>query len=190
MSMAAIAIAVRNRLQSTFSLDADSCEVGFGPEPKPACGEFYIAIHPVDWSFAGDDYDLDESYQFGVTLTMRMGYAAKDRWGIGVWLGTTTLLPNVINDDGLDARVRRAIVAIHHNQVQIRQAASLLIDSTRSDLIVTPLTIARIQMPQPRGPDWFMAPQPESDQHIAECGVSQTLIFGGGRRVADIPNME
>jgi hypothetical protein len=188
--MAAVAIAVRNQLQNTFGLTADSCEVGFDGRPKTSAGEFYIAIHPMDWSGISGDWDLGESYQFGVTLTMRMGVAPLDRWGIAVWLGTTTLLPNVINDDGLDARVRRAIVAIHHNQVQIRQAASLLIDPTRNDLIVTPLQLIKPQMPQVRGPDWFSAPPPETEHQVAECGVSQTLIFGKCERCADVPNME
>lgn len=173
--------AVRDVLHTTFSVDANSCEIGFGPEPKPSCGERYWAIHQIRHAGLNQDWDLGEEYTVGVTLTMRMGFAPQDRWGIAVWLA----------DSGLEELVRQTIVAIHHNQL-LRQQASRYAGSPRTDLIVTPLQLMPqgIENPVPRGPEWFSSPPPETEHQTAECGVSQTVVFGKCQRVQDVPEME
>lgn len=173
-------IAARNALQTEFTLDAASCEVGFDGAPKPAAGEFYAAVHPLTWSFPNGDFDLHEDYQVAVTLTMRMGFAPKDRWGIAVWL---------LRPDGLESRIRRAITALHHNQ-EVRLAANLLITGGASGKVMTPLQVLRVEPPRVQGPDWFSAAPPESEHAVAECGVSQMIVFGKCQRVQSIPDMD
>ncbi len=180
MSLAAVMMAARNKLQTVFGLDADSCEIGFGPEPKPAAGEFYIAVHSLGWSGGNQDWDLTEDYQVAITPTLRMGFAMKDRWGIAVWL---------LANEGMEPRIRQIITAIHHNQL-LRQAADALITGCASGKILTPLQFIRTEGPQIKGPDWFSASMPESDHQVAECGVAQTIVFGKCQRVQSVPDMD
>lgn len=186
MSQAAVMMAVRAKLQSVFSLDSNSCEIGFDGAPKPMAGEFYVAIHPMAWSGLGDeDWALGEEYTVGVTLTMRMGVAPKDRWGIAIWLA------NPDGGAGMEARVRTTITAIHHNQ-DIRLAANALISGGASGKIMTPLQLmpSGIQLPKVQVPSWFSAAPPETEHGMPECGVSQTIIFGKCQRVQSIPDMD
>ncbi len=178
MSQAILASAVRDHLQSVFGLGADSCEVGFDGRPKPGAGELYLAIHEGAWLDKSGDYDLHEEYQIAITVTMRMGFAPKDRWGIAVWTAP----------DGLDVQMRKVITAIHHNLL-LRVAASDGLNGGR--YFATPLFLLRPpDKPQPQGPDWFSAPIPESDTQIAECGVSQTAVFGKCQLCQAIDEME
>lgn len=180
MSQAAMCMAVRDKLQTVFGLDADSCEVGFDGQPKPACGELYVAVHPLSWSGISGDWDLGEEYGVGVTLTMRMGVAPKDRWGIAVWL---------LEEGGMEQRIRQTRAAIHHNQ-EVRIAANAFLGEGGGGFMLTPLQILRVDPPKVQGPSWFSADPPQSDKHVAECGVSQMLTFGKCQRVQSIPDME
>lgn len=179
MSLAVLAQAVRDTLQTAFSLTASSCEVSFDGQPKPSAGELYLAVHPGAWTKAEGDYDLDEEYTIGVTVTIRMGFAPKDRWGIEVWAAST---------DGLDKRVRQVIVAVHHNQA-IRQLASTRLFQGEK-YFVTPLQLLRVDPPKLQNWSWFSASPPEREGQIAESGVSQTVWFGKCRRCQSVDNME
>lgn len=180
MSLGAVLKAARDTMRTTFGLKAESCEVGMDGQPKPACGEFYIAVHPLGWNAVSGDWDLGEEYTVGVTLTMRTSFAPKDRWGIAVWLA---------ENDGMEARLRAAVTAIHHNQT-LRALADEYIDGAGAGGITTPLQLMRIDNPVLRGPDWFTAAPPETDEQIPECGVSQTVVFGKCQRTQSVPDME
>lgn len=180
MSLAAVCKAVRDTLQTTFNLTADSCEVGFDGMPKPACGEKYIAVHPLGWTCQPGDHDLHEEFTIGVTITLRMGFAPKDRWGIAVWLAET---------DGMEVMLRKAIKAIHHNQT-VRELATTYM-SYSGFYALTPLQFIRVDAkPTVQGPNWFSAPMPETDGQVAECGVSQMITFGKCQQVQNIQSAE
>lgn len=185
MSLAAIALATRDTLQTTFGTDAESCEVGFDGKPKPSCGELYLAVHSPSWQGISGDYDLHEEAQLAVTLTMRIGFAPKDRYGIAVWLEAT---------DGMDRRCRQVITALHHNQAVRIAANAYLADWGRegSGLIITPLQFLQAQPVTVRDYTWFDAVMPAnpSEHKLAESGVSQTLFFGKCQRCQNIPDME
>lgn len=183
MSIAAVTKAVRDAIQTEFEVGPESCEVGFDGQPKPACGEKYWAVHPLSWQGLPDeDWALGEEYQVGVTLTFRMGVAPKDRWGLAVWLA----------DNGMEDFVRRTITLIHHSQT-IRVAAGVYITGGASGKILTPLQLLRIENPKPQGPQWFSAEPVDLTQQkytVADCGVSQTMVFGRCQRVQSIPDMD
>ena len=81
MSQRAYRLAVRDKLQNLFNLDANSCETGFDGQPKPSCGELYIAVHSGPWSGTSADYDLTEIVGLLVTVTMRIAKVPQDRYG-------------------------------------------------------------------------------------------------------------
>jgi hypothetical protein len=179
-------LAARDQMRTTFSLDENSCEVGFDGTPKPSAGEFYVAVHGISWGVMVEDWDLSEEYQFAITLTMRMAAVPKDRRGVAVWL----LSPN-----GMEARIRAAVIALHHNQA-VRIAANTYLVAREAKLgiggeIVGVQRLARIEMPVLRDYSWFGAEPPESDiQAERDCGVSQTIVFGKVQRVQAIPTMD
>lgn len=179
MSLAACMIAVRDVLQDLFRVDENSCEVGFDGKPKPACGERYFAVHSLGWNGINGDWDLGEEYTVGVTVTIRTGFAPKDRWGIAVWLA---------ENDGMESTIRQVITAIHHNQT-VRAAMDAVLDETGGGNFVTPLQLMRVDNPVVRNHTWFDADVPE-DGAVAESGVSQTIVFGKCQRVQNIPDME
>ena len=183
MSIGAICKAVRDAIQDHFTVDSGSCEVGFDGQPKPSCGQRYWAVHSMGWSGLPDeDWALGEEYQVAVTLTLRMGTAPKDRWGIAVWLV----------DSGLEDLVRQTVTLIHHSQT-VRLAANAFIAGGASGKILTPLQLLRIDNPKPQGPRWFSADDPQLTQQkydISDCGVSQMVLFGRCQRVQSIPDMD
>ena len=62
-----------------------------------------------------------------MTLSIRLGFAPKDRRGIAVWLDQQ-------DGTGLHQRVRQAIAAIHQNQ-QVRIAANNLITGGGGNIV-------------------------------------------------------
>lgn len=180
MSLAAVCLAARDALQESFGLDGNSCEVKFGPEPHPECGEFFLSVHPLAWTATVQDWNLGEMYQVGVTGTMKMGFAPKDRWGIEVWTKAET---------GLDAKMRQVLTALHHNQAA-RIAANVYITGGASGKVITPLQLVRIEIPKFRDHTWFTAALPETEHAVAECGVSQTIVFGASNREQSIDDMD
>lgn len=180
MSLAAVCKAVRNTLQAEFNLNADSCEVGFDGQPKPSAGEKYFAVHPLGWTGLPQDWDLGEEYQMAVTVTLRLGFAPRDRWGIAVWLA---------EDEGMETLIRQVITVIHHNQT-LRLLAVNLQKAPGGGNILTPLQFIRVDAPVMRDYDWFTAVAPENRNQTDQCGVSQTIVFGKCQRVQSIPDME
>ena len=183
MSHSAICLAVRDQLQVTFSLDSSSCEVGFDGSTKPSAGQFYVAIHPLGLEGISNDFDLGESYSVGVTLSMRLGVAPKDRRGIAIWLDQA-------DGTGLHQCVRQAITAIHQNQ-NVRIAANTHIAGGGGNIVTALLLMpGGVQPPQIRSYDWFSAVAPDGQSQVDDAGVSQTITFGKCQRVQDVPDMD
>jgi hypothetical protein len=185
MSLAALALATRDTIQTVTGLDANSCEVGFDGQPKPGAGQVYYAIHCPGWNGISGDFDLHESYQVAVTITLRMGWAPQDRWGIEVWLAANT---------GLDALVRQVIVACHKNYKLINSANagkdySIGVGSAG---FVTPLWFLSAGAVQLKGAKWFSAEDapPKNGVQTAQSGVAQEIRFGKAERCQAIDTTE
>jgi len=90
----------------------------------------------------------------------------------------------------METRIRDAITAIHHSQI-LRQLAVKMQRAPGGGNILTPLQLMRVDTnPTVRGPEWFTAAPPEGEDGVAECGVSQTIVFGKCQRVQNIDYME
>ncbi len=177
-------MAVRDKLQRVVkingnAIDADTCECGFDGKPKPSAGELYLAVHPLGWQGISGDDDLHEEAQIGVTITLRMGFAPSDRFGVAAWLQANT---------GLDAVARVVITALHKDQL-VRIAANTIIGTTSAGY-VTPLWFMSGANPQFREAAWFSATVDPDAKDTAPCGVSQELRFGRAQRCQAVLEME
>ncbi len=180
MSQAAYALAVRDTIKGIMPAPwntRDSVEVGLDGMPKPACGEWYVAVHPAGWVSNSGDYDLDEYVGLSVTVTRRLGYAPQDRWGPEVWTKT----------GGLEDTARR-IIAVIHKKYPPMNAANLLI-TAGDDKFCEPLQFTGAAgVPQVKGADWFTAGIPDeqqTEQQWAQVGVALQLNFDKARRMQD-----
>lgn len=184
MSQRTLTVAVRNQIRTTLVLGDSSllCEVMFDGQPPPACGEWFYAVHPGDWTGQSQDADLEEMIGVMVTVTRRLGYAPHDRYGPEVWAKAI---------DGLDVQLRKIVVAIHHSHV-VRAAANTLMGSdteTEGQFGFTePLRFLSGGRPEPKGPEWFSADATSGGKY-ANAGVAQTLTFGLAKRCQDIVGM-
>lgn len=203
MSQAALMMAARDRLQLLLSLTRDSCDIGLDGKPKPACGELYVAVHPAGWSPGpdGGDVGIDEVFGIAVTITRRLNEAPGDRWGSEIW---------VKKDTGIEPIARRVALELAgdttgdittQSRYLVLQAANEYIrvwgragglglppeweGSTEwAGGFVDPLKFRDGGNPAPRGTDWFSAAPPSGELgEQIEAGVSQTLTFGGARRL-------
>ena len=173
--MSALLSAVKTTLvgfQSTWTTLV--CDVGIGPEPAPACGELFIRIYPGNWSVIGKDEgaDLDEVYGVNICVTRRLNYSPLDRTGTEVLIKATTGLEDVC------ALIR---TYLHYNYTLMNAVNTALGGSVNG--FIEPLRFRDGGIPIVRGADWFSA----EDETLA--GLSQTLIFGGARRLQTVESM-
>ncbi len=194
MSQAALLMAVRDQLQELLGLDVNSCEVCFSGKPKPSCGELFVAVHPGPWRpdpdvGQGGDVGWGEILGCRVTVTRRLGYSPMDRWGVEVYLKP---------QDGMDALLRKIVAHLAAtSNGDLENQTRYLVMSAANDYIVQrdgagagqffePLRLVDGGSLEEKGPEWFSAPPPDQDGGQYECGVSQTLQFGGARRLQGI----
>lgn len=184
MSQRALLLAVRDRLRQPtvdggLAYTAEQCEVMFDGKPKPNCGEFFVAVHAGSWT--GRDCEaLDESYGVQVTVTRRIAYAPYDR--------PTDPLTDA--SDALDKLLEAIRAKLHADpgpraaadpqQYPVLTLANAYI-ANPANKFVEPLRFRDGGTPAFKGADWFHA-EGVGD----ECGVAQTLTFGGARRVQTI----
>ena len=186
MSLAALAQAVRDRLQAVIlmngeSTDANTCECTFTGKPKPIMGQLFLAVHILGWQGISGDNDLHESAQIGVTVTLRLGFAPEDRDGIAVWLAANT---------GLEPITRAVVKAIHKDYANVMNLANTKYIGTGSAGFVTPLWFLGGGNPTFQQASWFGAvPDPE-DPNSTPCGVSMELRFGKAERCQALDNTE
>src|SRR5262245_33459739 len=111
MSARALQLAAKYQVQTLLTLDDASCDLMFDGQPKPACGEQFIAIHEGEWAAGGHgDADLTEVFGLAVTLTRRVNYAPQDQRG-------TEVLQKITN--GMNAILRRIVVLLHKNWIML-----------------------------------------------------------------------
>ena len=194
MSAPALALAIRDTLLTKVRLNGDTidkntCDVCFGPEPKPGCGQLFLAVHLGRWIPESADYDLSEQYEVNVTISMKLGEVPQDMFGEEAWTKAAT---------GLDAVARTVITALHQNQ-QVRLTAndgqpySIGTAGSRPDGFYTTVQFTGAQAPVFRKASWFNMGEPlpadADDSQAAQCGVSQTLTFGKAQRAQTIAGM-
>jgi len=181
MSAPALALAVRDTIIGAVKLngaaiDTNTCDVGFDGSAKPGCGELYISVHLGGWKAISGDNDLHESFDMAVTVTRRLGYAPKDRYGQEIWVKITT---------GLDALCRAIATLIHKSQA-VRNLANTSPDygiGANAAGFHTPLWFTGAGAPTFRDYKWFTAKLPPgTEQEAAQAGVSQTITFAKAER--------
>lgn len=175
MSLAALTLATRDTLQQAFNLTADSCEVGFDGQPKPTAGQRYLAVFPGSWGGVSDDNDLSEDYGVNVTVSMRLGTAPKDRWGIEVWAKAQV---------GLEAVCRQIAVKVHKNYDLMNlanQYIQQLFTAQTYWLLFHPLELVDGGSPRLVGPDWF-GETLDANVQVQNYGVMQAMRFGKASR--------
>lgn len=189
MSAPALAQAVRDVIQGAVLLngqpiDANTCEVTFDGAPKPGAGQMFIGVHLGAWNPMPFDYSLDESFQISVTITLRLGVAPQDRFGVAVWAAAV---------GGLDAVCRQIATLIHQNQTcraYANDGKSYSINTTTTaGFYTTTQFVPPASPPKFRDYKWFTGGELTDDPLVAaQSGVSATLTFKAERSQA-IPQM-
>ena len=182
MSQRVLALACRDTIRTALGLGTEPlvCDVTFDGQPHPGCGEWFYAVHPGSWQGQSEDADLEEIFGVSVTVTRRIGFAPKDRWGSEVWGKTLT---------GLDVKLRKIIVALHHSYPVLNAAdATLYAESNTQWGFDEPLMFLGGTPPMPKGADWFSA-QDINAGKFANAGAAQTLTFGRAKRCQPIEAM-
>jgi len=176
MSLRAYMKAVKNQIQTTYSVDQTGCDVTPDGRPVPVAGQVFYAVHPGTITNSRQNA-LDEQYGFSVTLTMRTGYAPWDRVGSNV----------IADDSGLLAKAEALRVLLNMNYT-VMAAANALIPNTPAaggstvTGFVEPLVIQSVAYLGVKGPDWFFAEGVDD----SATGVAVELRFGRARRVQDV----
>lgn len=156
-------------------------------QPPPVCGQRFLAIHEGDWNIlgpgTGSDYDLDETMGVQVTVTWRIHGHPFDRLG-----------PELLYKPGEGAEnlLRRIIVAIHHNQANIRLKANERIADewgSEPDGFCTTLTMGNAGRWEWKTDDWFLA-ETDADTEFRYAGIARTLTFIGAQRIQTIDGMK
>lgn len=180
MSMSALLTAVRDRLRATIPLPPEVCDIQEDAQPIAQIGQLYVAVHPlgIDPTEAPDAMmALDEFFGVGVTITRRIRSVPDDRLARQVYLDTITN-----QSTGMERLAYLIRVRIHKRQ-EVIDAANQLI--TGSQQFMEVLRWSGMD-PWPKKVDgtWFFA-KPE-----AASGLTQTVMFSGGRRAQDFPTLD
>jgi hypothetical protein len=182
---AALETALMTAIRSQLGYVNSQCARTHKGQPEPRCGNYFVSVWSpkrIDSNASTRKTALDLTYYVNATVTVRFTQPW-DRW--------------VIHDDDLAAR-GRAIIALGHQDIYnyaIVRAANILAGyrtSSRPDG-VTPVGFCEALWFQgaddmeEQGPDWFHAALDSSASDAV--GVSQTLRFGGARRVQALKTM-
>lgn len=180
MSLRALALACRDELREALApapwgLGADSVDLQIDGRPAADSGQTYVALHPGPWRGQSGDNDLDEALGVYVTITRRLGESPADSTGVAIWGDA----------DGIDALARKIVAVLHKSYAAIRRANEEHLELTgfAAGGFVEPLLFQDGGAPQVRGPDWFGAVEEAEGGPWANAGLSQTITFGGARRV-------
>lgn len=169
MSMEALLVAVRNRLRTALTLADALCDVQHDGSVPPSAGEVYYSVHPA--GISNDDtgaHRLDETYDVKVTVTMKVGWLPRDRYGTQSVAKAST---------GLYARAEAARAALHMDYTSMNAANTTI--GVADNGFVEPLKFRSCSAVAVKGPDWFGA----DDQANPPSGLAVELSFVGARRV-------
>ena len=187
MSARALQMATKYQVQTLLHLDDASCDIMFDGQPKPGCGEQFIAIHEGDWGAGSHgDADLEEVFGVSVTLTRRVTYAPQDQRG-------TEVLQKIVT--GMNAVLRQLLVLLHRNWAMLTDltnanSANAIINAEAGAAragFYCPLSFTGASQVMEKGNDWFCAWDPDiREQHPAMPGLARSLFFGGAKRCQGI----
>jgi hypothetical protein len=171
MSKRVLLTGVEARLKVAFGIASNDIKhIGVQPtgQPPPHAGQWYIAIFPgARTNNDSNPLSLDETYSIGVTVTMRMGYAPKDRQGQRIIMDA---------NDGILAIADKVRAAIHGNY-DILTVANAAIPGTNG--FIEPLSFQGDSSILEKSPDWVFA---EGDDNPPTTFAVE-LRFGGARRI-------
>ncbi len=189
ISLRAMALAVRDRLQLIKGWDDVACAVRDAPGDVPAvAGEFFCAIFEMGEQSKAFD-SLDIYAQIGVCLTRRITYSPEDRVAEDVINSLTVGLEvtadevralihgDFSNSDGTtDAANNYAIMDAANNYIVQASATGSVVYG-----FVEPLRYLSKAPTQKRNGDWFQGDPAEKD-----VGLSVSLTFGSARKIATL----
>ena len=180
----ALLYAVRDGIREAgLNYDHASCEVMSDGRPPPRCGNFFAAIH--DGMMRSDaDNQLNELYDFSVTLTMRLTVPL-DRAGDQQIARNITRVP-LGERQGFYAKAERLRRFLHMNwtmTVRTGQTPNSANDNLAAWATGTvygftePMRFQSMEFPKLVGGEWFSA-----DPEAEDVGIKAMLAFGRARR--------
>jgi len=171
MSMAALLIASRDRLRADPGAELPGlgyrnleCEVGWDGKPPPISGDVFLSVHPGVVSETNVE-GRATSYQYSVTLSMKLGAFPVDRWGPEAVAKVTT---------GFYQRAD-AIAALLHRNLNVFAQANEIIGEDANGFTECQRFLG-YGLLQQQGPDWWWAEDQPAGQ--APVGLSLEIRFG------------
>lgn len=136
----------------------------FDGEPHPRCGQIFVSVWSDNSQGSHSRDMLERDFKVFVTVTVRLSFPP-DRW--------------IEHRDDLSDRTERIIGLIHKDlsAYAVSNAAAVFYTPDDAGHFIEALGFVGADAIKTVGPDWFKA-VPESGQ----CGIAQTLRFGGNRR--------
>lgn len=181
----ALLYAVRDRIRTaSFNLGVAECEIMDDGRPPPRCGKIFASVHSGK-DRSNSKRNLDETYEFLVTLSMRVVVPA-DR------IGDQQIYRNIARvvvgeREGLRAKADQLRRLLHMNWAmtvltgQTPTSANDNLAAWTSGTVygfTEPARYAGATVPKLVGSEWFGA-EPEGD----DIGIITELSFVGARRL-------
>lgn len=184
----ALLYAVRDGIREAgINYDQATCEIMDDGRPPPRCGKFFAAIHD-GMSRSDADNQLNELYEFRVTLTMRVTVPL-DRVGDQQIARNIARVP-LGERQGFYAKADRLRRFLHMNWgvvVLTGQTPNSANDNLAAwatgtvYAFVEPMRFISMEAPRLVGGEWFSS-EPEAE----DVGVKSELVFGRCRRMQPV----
>lgn len=181
----ALLYAVRDHIRKAgINFDQASCEIMDDERPPPRCGNFFASVHSGAMT-CDTDNNLDERYEFAVTLTMRVTVPL-DRVGDQQMARNIARVP-LGERQGFYAKAERLRRLLHMNWnivVVTGQTPNSANDNLAAWATGTvygftePMRFQRMEFPKLVGGEWFDA-EPDAEAF----GMKATIQFGRCRRL-------
>ena len=180
----ALLYSVRDNIRKAgINYDEASCEIMDSGQPPPRCGNFFAAVH--DGMIRSDaDNQLNEWYEFSVTLTMRVTVPL-DRVGDQQLARNIARVP-LGERQGFYAKADRLRRLLHMNW-NVVVVTGRTPNSANDNLAAwatgtvygfcEPMRFLSMESPKLVGGEWFSA-EPDAE----DIGMKATLTFGRCRR--------
>lgn len=184
----ALMYAVRDGIRAAgIGYGTAECDIMEGPEPPPRCGNFFASVHEASpkGNVGYNDNNLDELYEFCVTLTMRVTVSLDV-------VGTQQIHRNVVRElarrQGFYAKAEGLRALIHMNwnwTVRTGQTPPSANDNLAEWVgtgtvygFCEPMRFITMEFSKVVGGEWFSA-EPDAE----DVGVKSTMRFGKCRRL-------
>ena len=188
----ALLYAVRDGIRAAgMNYGVHECDIRDSGKPKPECGNVYVAVHDGKTRSVADN-QLNEVYDFAVTLTMRVTIPA-DRIGDQLLARNLALVP-LAQRQGFNAKIEQLRTFLHMNwaiTVLRNQTPNSANDNLASWGFSTngadvygfyePARYRGTEVPSPVGDEWFEA-EPTGDNF----GIKAQMRFEGAKRLQPV----